>query len=466
MKVLEFSYNHICGNKLAEAVANGLEKNPVLEVIYLDHCSIEDEGMGALIGSITRLPEIESQLRVLRFHGNLVSDGILDLMGTAFHCSGIQIDKMMPDQAKKHYNEFVKEDEAQLLKQRDVVKEDLDDPEARKELVHHQREICRLAAHLMILCDDDDDDDRESTRKTLRQHKDAIKKIVQQEINRIAELTKNTTKYYQIAGIRWKMLEDITMDNKATEPHIQPHGFGATQDTVRSVRARSARNYDCASLVFKNHIFTSEHSRTQIQKTSEILDISDDKDISEKEDDAKTEEDITRRNTFDSALLYAQICARNMNLYYQVALETVINMLNSAKSILDIQLESSPCSVLLDFDDTDTIQGVRALLKFGPVKRCERAGVKSMEKQMEIDQGLLPSRLAKTNGGRALCGVDYVLDWLRATVVTKDPYVLYVTFMMLEECKVLRIHRVKNKFFDHDFPPNIRTNALINLMLL
>ena len=72
------------------------------------------------------------------------------------------------------------------------------------------------------------------------------------------------------------MLEDITMDNKATEPHVQPHGFGATQDTVRSVRARSARNYDCASLVFKNHIFTSEHSRTQIQKTSEILDISDD----------------------------------------------------------------------------------------------------------------------------------------------------------------------------------------------
>jgi len=116
-----------------------------------------------------------------------------------------------------------------------------------------------------------------------------------------------------------------------------------------------------------------------------------------------------------------------MNLYYRVALETVINMLNSAKSILDIHLESSPCSVLLDFDDTDTIQGMRAMLKFGPVKRCERAGVKSMEKQMEIDQGLLPNQ-SKANGGRALCGVDYVLDWLRATVVTKDPYVLYVVF--------------------------------------
>ena len=123
---------------------------------------------------------------------------------------------MMPDQAKKHYNEFAKEDEAQLLKQKNVVKEDLDDPKAREELVHHQREICRLAAQRMLLCDDDDDD-QESARKALREHKEAIKKIVEQEVNRIAELTKNTIKYYQIAGIRWKMLEDITMDNKATE---------------------------------------------------------------------------------------------------------------------------------------------------------------------------------------------------------------------------------------------------------
>ena len=82
LKVLEFSYNHRCGNKLAEAVANGLTKNPVLEIIYLDHCSIEDDGMGALIGSITQLPEIQSQLRVLRFHGNLASDNILEMMGT------------------------------------------------------------------------------------------------------------------------------------------------------------------------------------------------------------------------------------------------------------------------------------------------------------------------------------------------------------------------------------------------
>ena len=39
--------------------------------------------------------------------------------------------------------------------------------------------------------------------------------------------------------------------------------------------------------------------------------------------------------------------------------------------------------------------------------------VKSMEKQTEFDQGLLPSQ-SKVNGGRALCGVDYVLDWLRS----------------------------------------------------
>jgi len=37
---------------------------------------------------------------------------------------------------------------------------------------------------------------------------------------------------------------------------------------------------------------------------------------------------------------------------------------------------------------------------------------------------------------------------------------------MLQDCKVLRVHRIKNKFFDKDYPPNIQTNALINVMLL
>ena len=439
-----------------------MRENAVLEIVYLDHCSIEDDGMNGLAASIMSLCTMDppSRLRVLRFHGNLATEDGLKGMGLAFQMAEIKIDKMMPIQARRHFNKMSQIDTKQRMKQQKTVKRDLDDPEARQKLVHHQREICRLAAQLMFLYDEEGDDNESkreddektfslqnkssnskikakmnlaSTRDALKRHRKKIKEIVNEEIDRIARLTKDRTEYYQIAGIRWKMLEDIAMDNKATEPHIQPHGFGATQDTVHT-----------ASL---------------------LLDIADVAGDNVEDGSAKTEDDTTSRNKFDSALLYAQICARNMNLYYQVALETVINLLNEAKTIHDIHLESSPCSVVLDFDDTDKIQGKRALLKFGPVKRCERAGVKSMEKQMEIEQGLLPRR-SKKKGGRVLCGVDYVLDWLRATVVCKDPYVLYVTFMMLEECKVLRIHRIKNKFFDPEFAPNIRTNALINLMLL
>jgi hypothetical protein len=154
----------------------------------------------------------------------------------------------------------------------------------------------------------------------------------------------------------------------------------------------------------------------------------------------KKNEDV-KSHEFDSALLYAQICARNMNLYYQVALETVINLLNSAKTIHDTHLESSPTSILLEFDETLRVHGKRALLKFGPVKSCERAGVKSAEKQMEIDQGLLPKQ-SKKKGGRALCGVDYVLDWLRATIVSEDPYVSLFFYMC-----IFLLHHTHARFY-------------------
>ena len=63
-----------------------------------------------------------------------------------------------------------------------------------------------------------------------------------------------------------------------------------------------------------------------------------------------------------------------------------------------------------------------------------------------------------------------MLDWLRGTVVSEDPYNLYVFFLLLrsEEDRggALHIQRVKNKFFDEKYPDHIRTNALINLLLI
>ena len=65
-----------------------------------------------------------------------------------------------------------------------------------------------------------------------------------------------------------------------------------------------------------------------------------------------------------------------------------------------------------------------------------------------------------------------MLDWLRGTVVSEDPYNLYVFFLLLrsEEDRGIgarfHIQRVKNKFFDERYPNLIRTNALINLLLL
>jgi len=109
---------------------------------------------------------------------------------------------------------------------------------------------------------------------------------------------------------------------------------------------------------------------------------------------------------------------------------------------------------------------------FGPIKRIERAVVKAEEKQDEIDSGKIPSRLSPSSvnnlhKARNLVGLDYILDWLRATVCAQDPYLLSVFFAVLQQSpEMFRLQRVKNKFFDESYEENIRTNVLINLFLL
>jgi len=80
----------------------------------------------------------------------------------------------------------------------------------------------------------------------------------------------------------------------------------------------------------------------------------------------------------------------------------------------------------------------------------------------EIDTGAK----AHDIGGRRIQGSDYILDWLRATVVAEDPTNLYLFFLLLRsEPDVLEVQRVKNKFFDLGEPENIRTHVLVNVLL-
>ena len=85
----------------------------------------------------------------------------------------------------------------------------------------------------------------------------------------------------------------------------------------------------------------------------------------------------------------------------------------------------------------------------------------------KIPSRVLPSSLNNIQSARILTGLDYVLDWLRATVCAQDPYLLSVFFAVIQEnSRMFRLQRVKNKFFDDQYEENIRTNVLINLFLL
>ena len=171
--------------------------------------------------------------------------------------------------------------------------------------------------------------------------------------------------------------------------------------------------------------------------------------------------------------------ARELMAYFRSTLEDLVERVNDCEKIDELginwkKLEES--SHRMDFDqrrllagETSRLEKARLRFTCGPLKSLARAGVKAEEYEDEINDS---KKAHVSEDGRRLLGCDYVLDWLRGTVVSEDPYNLYVFFLLLrsEEDRGIgarfHIQRVKNKFFDERYPNLIRTNALINLLLL
>ena len=107
--------------------------------------------------------------------------------------------------------------------------------------------------------------------------------------------------------------------------------------------------------------------------------------------------------------------------------------LNSAASVAELDLDEGAAKLLMDFDDSaaKTIDSARCKLMIGPLKSPERAAVKALEYEKEIDEGKKSHTHEADGKSRRLHGCDYVLDWLRATVVAQDPFNLYVFFALL-----------------------------------
>lgn len=459
LRVLDLSKNASLGDRGADALGNAMRSNMGLEVLDVSGCGITDDGMDGLAAAVMSLMGSGANLRLLRFHDNKgTTETGHNVMGLALQMANMKLDKMMPREAQIHYNKMKQIDDEQLKKQKRTVKSGLDGPEARKDIVDLQRQMCMLirSCHGRALSDKTA---RADLRKRVRDTKRKIRKIVANEVARIGQLTAARTEYYRIAGVRWNLLEDIEVDNSFTAPHVQPRGFEqhSTTDTENDFETSN-------SLV-------------------DVLGLDGDGNACEGSDDDEhnhhhhhhhgngdsnnTETDDTKVDATDATLLAHQMSARGYSLYFKVILESIVSQLNRIASIHNLGLESAG-NVLLEFDDTLVIDGKRAILSFGPIKKIERATVKAAEKQEMIEDGELAAEAKSSSSSvsRKLTGADYVLDWVRATIVAEDPYILYVIFIMLRENPVLTIQRTKNKFFDSTYPTNIRTNVLINLLLL
>jgi len=259
-----------------------------------------------------------------------------------------------------------------------------------------------------------------------------IQQVIESEMKRIKGLTKSRTDcFYKHLGVRWELLKDIKMDNAKTFPHIQPISIS----TLNMQRSSSQR-----------HLMPARRGSVST-------------------------ESAPRRGSIDGAqptdALMSRVYAQSLAPYFRKCCENLLARVNDCKDVTDLCDLSKfgfPC---LEFDNKLHVHGKRGDVMFGPIKGIDRVLVKAEEKQEEIDNGKLP-RFCKDGKGRPrrLRGIDYVLDWLRATVYSQDPYVLSVFFLLLQESnEMFEVQRVKNKFFDMKYPENIRTNVLINLLL-
>ena len=315
---------------------------------------------------------------------------------------------------RKYAAEYRKEkDEAEYKDQQSLDKDDLYNPDAKKRIVKIQHDI----AEIMAGC----------TRGTYAADAAKIRvdellaaaiKEISQENERIESLTQARRSYYSAASARWELLRRIEFQ---TQSAVQPIGWGG-------------RSSEAATFLGD------------------------------------------RRTRY---LRLARDHARELMEYFRSTLEDLVERVNDCETVEGLRInwkKLEESSHRMDFDQRRLLAGEtsrleKARLRFicGPLKSLARAGVKAEEYEDEIHDS---KKAHVGEDGRRLLGCDYVLDWLRGTVVSEDPYNLYVFFLLLrsEEDRGIgarfHIQRVKNKFFDERYPNLIRTNALINLLLL
>ena len=239
---------------------------------------------------------------------------------------------------------------------------------------------------------------------------------VSAELNRLGALTESRTAHYAVATARWDSLRRIGLGG-ATRIAVQPRGA-------------AGRIADVVALV----------------------------------DGARE----VPRDDEQALALCARMTAVACRSLFEARLVALVDSLNSAASVAELGLPPALAQqALLDFDETKRVGGRHVRLSLGPVKGMERATDKARDYDREIEDGVKP---AAADDGRRLTGVDYVVDWLRATASAEDPYNLFLLFLLLRDGHDKRrgflLQRVKNKFFDLNEEAHIRTNVLINIVLL
>ena len=445
--------NNLVGDEGAKELAGALRTNLTLRKITLDHNCISNVGARELAAGLQANGAAGGQLAVFEFNDNVGMDAVGEwAIATAIACHPTIItDEYTPEAALARIEALRAADAQQRAAQQQTVKDALDDAAARAQLVLLQRELF-THANALVLDAPPPPQLREATAlrtgiaelvggsARIKFHGALLKRCcrsmargcgslrhpshssmctqVTAEVMRLGALTQSRTAHYALAAARWDSLRHI--------------GFGGAKRLAMQPRSAAGRIADVVALVDGS-------------------------------------QEVARGDDEQVALaLCARMTAVACRSLFEARLTALVDSLNSAASVAELGLPPALAQqAQLDFDQTKRVGGHHVKLSLGPVKGMERAIVKAREYNLEIERGVKP---AVAGDGRPLTGVDYVVDWLRATVSTEDPYNLFLLFLLLRDGHDKRngfvLQRIKNKFFDLEQSPNIRTNVLINLLLL
>ena len=158
-------------------------------------------------------------------------------------------------------------------------------------------------------------------------------------------------------------------------------------------------------------------------------------------------------STIEDAAQFHIIHAQNLHGYFSYLIAELESLINTAASPDEFELPKEEFPIPFLAESRFMVNGkTRCSSRVAPIKSATRAVLKAQTDYIP------PERPDKIDG-KPVSPVDYVLDWLRATFVAEDPYVLAACLALIRDGKFPYFELIRTKNNVTKKTHNVLTNV-------